>query len=416
MKILHITPWPGPPFSGANVNLYNFLKRLTPKHRSRFIIVCSTEAEEQVSGQKLAGLGIRNEEIDIVRHSALTQYGLLPVLIASRLPPIPAFLEREVAAYLRKAILRAISEWQPDVLLVWWWPLASIVAGTQGIPKVLYACDSPSLANFSAGLHAENILRKMYYRAMCSRASRFERLFFSSFDQVIFISKRDADHANRTGSIPTVVICNGVDASELAPPNEAFERPDLPVIVFHGDLAYPPNRECVEFLASSVGERMESEFGSNGFQIRVIGAGAGTRLLGLAESNRWLQLIGYVKDLKTALATGTIYVAPVLSGSGVKNKVLDAMACGLPVVGTVEAFSGLDLIPGTHCVTCARERISHEVVSLILDPERRKSLGAAARKWVEEEANWDVQAELLDAVLIRAATRTATASPVSPHQ
>ena len=414
MKILHIAPWPGPPFSGANINHYNYFKRLTLKHRSRFIVISSSVAKTEISSRALSDLGIRNDGVELVEHRPATKADLFVALVSNRLPPAVAFLESEVGEISRKISSNVISEWRPDVLVIWWYAWASIFAEIQDIPKVLYACDSISLANHSASLSAKSVLRRTYYHVSSLRYSRFERALFPLYNEVIFISQRDAHHANANGSIPATVICNGVDITELAPLVNYSKVPSVPVIAFHGHLAFPPNEESVEFLVTSIGKRLEQEFSSEGFEIRVIGAGAGSRLLALRRDNPWLNLMGYVEDLRTSLATSTIYVIPTLAGSGVKNKVLDAMACGLPIVGTPEAFSGLDLIPGVHCVACDRESMSHEVVHLALDPARRKSLGVAAREWVEKNADWDAQTELLETVLRRAAASADGVSAVSP--
>jgi len=110
-------------------------------------------------------------------------------------------------------------------------------------------------------------------------------------------------------------------------------------------------------------------------------------------------LHGYVDDLLGELASGAVYTAPIAAGSGVKNKVLDAMNCGLPVVGTFEAFSGLKVTPGVHCVICPRDQMSDRVIELLRDPSLRKEMGEAAKDWVVRNLDWDIQAARLEAVL-----------------
>ncbi|MEW6113547.1 MAG: glycosyltransferase family 4 protein [Thermodesulfobacteriota bacterium] len=407
MKVLHVTVWPGPPFSGANVNCYNFLKRLTPHHAARFIAVTDTVTAAAMSGEKLRALGIPNEGADILVHRSVSWSDILHGTVLSNLPPYIAFLKRNIGSGLRQTAERVIASWNPDLLMVWWAGFASLVLPLPKLPRVLYACDSLSFAAQNAAIHAENPLRRAYHRLVARRSRAFEQSVYPQFDQVIFISERDARHAALPNPTRVSVIPNGVDAENLRPLEVTEVQPRVPVIAFHGKLAFPPNAECVRFLVHELGSGLQEKLNRDGFELRIIGGNAGSDIVDLQRGRSWFNLTGYVDDLRESLASATVYVAPILSGAGIKNKVLDAMACGLPVVGTDEAFSGLGVIPGVHCVVCSRAQMPNAVIDLLQDPKRRLSLGAAAREWVMKNANWDTLADRFDEVSRRASGRAA---------
>jgi glycosyltransferase involved in cell wall biosynthesis len=399
MKILHVTVWPGPPFSGLNIYPYNFLKRLTPRHASRMIAVAGEDFPDEMSVESLHRLGIIVEHLDVIRHRQVRHGDRISGLLFGHGVPYVAFWEKVVGPRVRAAAHRAIREWQPEVLMVWGAAFATICAEIPGVRKVLHACDSLSLANENAAQQARTTLRGFYYRLVARRCRELERVVFSRFERLIFVSKRDADHVDLPATLPVTVIPNGVDTSMVVPRILQLFRPERPVIVFHGNLAYSPNADALNFLVGVVGRRLESEFGTDGFEMRIFGAGASARQKSWASKKRWLRIEGYVEDIYKALSEGDLYIAPLVSGAGMKNKILDAMNCGLPILGTEEAFSGLDVRSGINCVICPIDAVADAAVKLLAESESLNRYGEAARAWVSKNADWELQAQRLEEVL-----------------
>lgn len=400
-KILHVTLWPGPPFSGANIHAHNFLKRLTRNHRAKLIVLLPWESTVEATSDQLVREGIVNEGIEVVRFRGPNLWDRLLGIGLSGEVPYVAYFERAIGTTLREGVERIVKEWNPATVVVWFWPVAALLAGVHGIRKVVNQCDSVSLANRNAGREIRNPLRSIYHRLIGERCRQYEQTILPRYDEVVFISQEDARHAALPSSVSVTAICNGVDTAGLKPEMDSQSESSVPVVVFHGALGYGPNAACVRFLVNDLGRRLEARLGPTGFEIRVIGGGASREQVGFAARHSWFKLAGYVPDLAGALCAGTVYVAPVLTGAGVKNKVLDAMACGLPVVGTRAAFSGLDVTNGLHCVICDVSEITTHVLRLAGDVQFRGALGSAAREWVIRNADWDVQAAAFDRVIRR---------------
>jgi glycosyltransferase involved in cell wall biosynthesis len=99
-----------------------------------------------------------------------------------------------------------------------------------------------------------------------------------------------------------------------------------------------------------------------------------------------VQITGTVPDIRPFLRRATVAVAPIRYGAGIQNKVLEAFACGTPVVATPEAVTALGARHGTEMLVGASPReLADGVVGLMRDPTRRAGLGEAARAFVLRE-------------------------------
>jgi glycosyltransferase involved in cell wall biosynthesis len=414
MKVLHVTSWPGPPFDGGRINRYHVFKQLAPRHRFRFVIVEPTASAEGISAASLEGLEIPNEGVDLVTWPSISLGHRLRGLAASGDPPGVAFMEQAMGPTLRATVASAIREWRPEAIMVWSPNLAGILhRAAPGLPKVLFACDSLSLLNQSLAAGASNPLRRLYHREVARRYRRYERSIYPRYDDVVFVAERDAEHALPGGKAR--VICNGTDTAAFRAAAEQARTADPPRILFHGNLGYRANASAARFLVDVVGPDLERRLGAGRFAIRILGGAAREDLrahfVGLPA---WFSAPGYVDDLPAELAAGAVYASPLTMGGGVKNKVLEALACGLPVVGTAESFAALPgLRNGVHMIECSLEQMSQKIIGLIEDPSRRTALGRAGRDWVTQNLDWDAVARQYERLLEGAveAHRVAVGAP-----
>jgi glycosyltransferase involved in cell wall biosynthesis len=160
--------------------------------------------------------------------------------------------------------------------------------------------------------------------------------------------------------------------------------------VFQGSPRYPPNLQAIEVLVREVAPVVWAELPDVVF--RFVGAGNESLSGTIVGEDERLQFVGYASDLGEELRRAWLSLAPMADGAGIKNKVLDALASGLPVLGFAEAFSGLESPGGTVAVNTPAE-MAQRATAMIRDDEWRKRLGMDARSFAES-VSWPRQVAL----------------------
>jgi len=190
---------------------------------------------------------------------------------------------------------------------------------------------------------------------------------------------------------------NGLDDSYIGPLPEAGDRRG---VAFWGNQSFAPNCEALRFFVHEV---YLPRLRDQGVELCVIGADPPSWLVELAADDPSIVLPGYVDDLRTVATRYPIMINPMRTGSGLKNKVLEAFGLGLVVVSTplgVEAIP--DASDGEHlvCAGSAAE-FGATILALLGDRARRQRLRQAAHALVHERYRWETVGRRWRALLER---------------
>lgn len=246
-------------------------------------------------------------------------------------------------------------------------------------PLFLNAVDSLARFNENAYLHSGMWIDKaktFMYRLYESRMLRAAML-------TNFVSSLDLEYVQiRNPNLPIVNFTNGVD-SDIFKPND--ERRVSERLLFTGNFDYVPNAQAAQYLVHEIFPRVLAR--RPNATLFIVGRNPP---LGL-NNQPGVMVTGFVEDIVPYYQAAEIFVCPLLSGAGIKNKVLEALSAGLPIVTTSIGIDGIEHIEENRHYLLADdpEIFSIKVLMLLENTSLRSSMANEARDVAEKDLGWD---------------------------
>jgi len=377
MKILFLTPRiPYPPLKGDQAIAYNRLRTLGAKHDITLLTFVSGNDDPRAE----EALRPYCSRIIKVPHPKWKVFwNLMSRGVWSKLP-------LQVLYYRSSSFQKAVNELleeEFDLIHTIMLRLLPYVE-RQRKPVLLECIDSMQL-NLSRQVEVTTGLRRWVYREELRRMRAYEPTVDEHVEQVIFVSPIDA---KASGSRKTLVLPLGV---EVHPPVEPCQRP---IVVFSGNMGYSPNIIAAEWFVRNCWAAVREAVPNATF--RVLGGNPGPSILEM-RNIPGVEILGHVDNMMSAISEAAVSVAPMQSGSGMQFKILEAMACGLPVVATSLGLGAIRATSGTEVLIADdKEMFSKTVINLLRNPNLRATIGGYARSFVETFHTWDYAAHIIE--------------------
>lgn len=276
------------------------------------------------------------------------------------------------------------------------WRSRVVAAVSPGSPVLLLGPSAPAVPDFPSPTVLDLVDVKSRVRTV--GGDRVEKkslltseLSFARRFRVVLACEDDRDWLIQHGADETrlIVIPNGVDPKFFI----AARRPTPGRLVFVGNFRYEPNREALAWFLRHCWPALQAD--RNGVSLRVVGYGADR----LARREPAVEIFANVPDVLPHYEAAAVAIAPLQSAMGVQNKVIEAMAAGLPVVCTSPVARGLSF--GNPAVVADEgETFIAACRSLLADEARRTDLGSRGRDYAMRSHDWTRSARQLRDVLV----------------
>lgn len=419
MKILFVVPYTP---NLIRVRPYQLIRALARRgHQLTVLTLWTTEAERESLRQLAAG-GIR---VVVRRLSVQRRLWNAARGLPGRAPLQATFCVQPALARALRSLLRApgIDVVHVEHLRGAWYGLQAVEAlgaddrraGPRGGGRPAVVWDSVDCISHlfaQAARESRGLKGRLMARLELGRTRRYEGWLAAQFDRALVAS--DADRrallALSGRPAPVSVLPNGVDLAYFTPLDEPREPATL---VMTGKMSYHANVTAALHLVHDIMPLVWARRPDT--RVLIVGKDPAREVRALATSglaHGRVEVVGGVPDLRPYLRGATIAVAPVVYGAGIQNKVLEAMACGAPVVASPRAASALAVQSGRDLVLAGGPAAFAQAVLELLDaPDRCAALGRAGRTFVETHHDWTAVAAQLEQIYRDAAEVVAGAGP-----
>jgi glycosyltransferase involved in cell wall biosynthesis len=410
VRILHLTPEiPHEPGGGGGRTLEYFRCRRLLDLGHDVLNVSPAYPEELVLGDSLRDIGAENwlvrrpaSALEEVARAVAAEPGVLGAAVTR---PVRALEMRVFWTRMRETAQRAVREWRPDVAIV---GHDMAAAWVRDLPRELPAV--LTLQNLTWRWYSSRARRTGGPGGAVMRfeAARFRHHVLGvlpRFGTAVAISTLEAAELLDLGVAPHIeLIPAGVDTQRLTPAPEETVPPAVPRVLFTGTMSYQPNHQGIRWFADEVWPTIRAAV--PGVELDVVGKDPPAAVRAL-DGRDGITVHGFVPSMAPFFARSHVVVVPILTGAGIRVKILEAMAAGRPIVSTTLGWEGLPYVePGRHLLVAdAPEPFARHVLELLTDAPRRQALAADARSLAEDEYDWRALGDRLAAVLEREVAR-----------
>ena len=369
--------------------MYHHLRLLA----ARFELILVSLSDQEVSREQIQELEKFCSRVVVHR---LRWPGLLWSLLTglfSRKPlQVHYFFRKKIARLIRELVRQT----RPDVVYCQLLRMAEYAKGLEA-PVVLDYMDAFSLGMERRAEQSAWWKRPIFWLEQ-RRLVAYEQAIFPWFRGHAMISEQDIGALQLPEDWEEAIrmIPNGVDAGFFQPKEEV--EPDMELL-FVGNMGYFPNVRAASILARQILPVIREDQPAS---LMLAGARPAPEVQLLATENGVL-LTGWVEDIRDCYARGQVFAAPLFAGSGQQNKILEAMAMGIPCVVTSIVNEAIGATPGQHLLVAdSVEAFIPAIRRLLNNPDLRAEMGREARDFVLKHYAWEAVGHEVEAWLTAA--------------
>lgn len=388
--LTHICPYP--PSNGGAIKTFNILKHLCSKHDVSLVTFVRNEYE-------VDSLEFLKSYCSKITYCTIERSGRRNVIDAAQsiLTGSSFIISRDWRKEMQQTVLDSLRSTQ-DLIYVDHLQMFQYVPEPAPCPVLLdeHNVEWRIIERF-AQTGARSAARRAFAGIEWPKLKSYELESCRRANRVLTVTPQDRSILMEAGvrqeKIIPLPIGVDIDYFRPIPPNSSSKK-----ILSIGTMSWPPNVDAISHFAESIYPLIKREIPEVTFS--VVGANPSSEMKALGDSDPSIRVTGFVDDIRTSAESTAAFVVPLRIGSGMRVKILDAMAMGLPVVTTTIGCEGISLNPGEHALVADRpEEFANAVIHLLQNPKIRCDLGNAGRTFVENNYSWPPIFERLDAAI-----------------
>lgn len=380
MKILFIANrFPYPPFRGDKLKIYNLTKRLSNHHELHLI----TFTEQKSDLQYLPELEKIFTKIEIIHLPKLQSVFNVGIGMLGSLPLQVNYFKSRTFKNRLKSLLES---YQYDAIHVQHLRMAQYAIPYKNLYRILDLPDAFSLYWQRRKEVKRNIFERILDHIESKRVLKYEKYILQAFNLNLVCSNEDLQFLVDKHKIENIrLLSNGVDTDKFKPMNHDYTHHHT--LLFTGNMDYAPNVDAVIYFAEDVLPLIKRQYPNVKFVI------AGQRPIDKVkalDNGKDIQVTGFIPELSEMYNSASVVVAPLRFGAGTQNKVLEAMAMGIPVVCSNIGFEGLGISDGEGAFmrTNAND-FAKQVVDLLSSQDLRQLTGEKGVHVIRNSFSWD---------------------------
>lgn len=392
MRILILTQvLPYPPDSGPKIKTLNVLRHLASRHE--VTLVSFTRGDQAESARELERIVARVHTVPIERKKTAD----VRALLLSFLRQEPFLMLRDDRAEMRKLVDRLAGEQQFDLVQADQLNMAQYAQRVPGARKILDAHNATWLLYKRMWETMPGGPKKWVLGRDWRMLRTYEGRICREFEAVLAVSREDQaaleEAAGQKINISVAPIT--VDTERLKP---VTRSPQAGRILHIGTMYWPPNVDGILWFAREIFPRVLAAV--PGVGLDVVGANPPVEVTELEQTNPQTNVAGYVEDPSSYFESAAVSIVPLRAGGGMRVKILNSLALGLPVVSTTLGAEGIAVEPGKHLLIAdTPEDFAQAIVCILKDRELADRLAEAGRELVETKYGIDAAGRVIDEVI-----------------
>lgn len=376
---------PYPLEKGDKLRAFNQIKELA---KSNELFLCALNPNKNLDKQKaFSKLQPYCHSINFLDLPAYIRFWNMAVATMRDIPIQAGYFYSKKAA---REIIRLIDTYKPDHIYCQFIRTSEYVKDIN-IKKTLDYQDVLS-HGIKRRMKNASLITLPFLKMEYKRLLDYENEVFDYFDNKTIISIPDRDLIPHKNKEEIHVIPNGVDHSYFKPRNKekTFD------VLFNGNMAYPPNVDAAEYLIKEIMPIVWEEIPD----AKVLLAGASPVKKVRSLQSKQVKVTGWMDDIRDAYSSAYVFIAPMRIGTGLQNKLLEAMSMKIPSITTPLANDALQAKEGSEIlIGNTSSELAGHIIKLLNNKNFNSEVAQNGYKFVHNNYSWKNATEKLNEII-----------------